>query len=93
MEITKNTLDSSRMESGFRNRESLSFKAIQLKHKLKVHHIHAIILLFNFAPEYFNDFSRICLAFLEYFQTIGGNSDSLHALVRAWIFSATFKSR
>ena len=56
-------------------------------------HIHAFMLMLHYAPEYFNDFSRVCLAYLEYFPAIGGTSDCLQALFRAWIFSASIKKR
>ena len=58
-----------------------------------MHHIHALMLMLHFAPEYFHDFSRVCLAYLEYFPAVGGNSECLQALIRAWIFSASIKKR
>ena len=76
-ELDRSRMDASK-EGSFRSSNTLRdisvAKSVQLRHRLKTHHIHALMLMLHFAPEYFNDFSRVCMAYLEYFNTVGGDS-------------------
>lgn len=70
-----------------------SKKSIQLKYRMKVHHVHTIYLVLKFVPEYIlNDFSKYCQAIFEYFPALKPDEFCLQALIRLWIYGMTSKS-
>lgn len=68
-------------------------KSIQLKYRMKVHHIHTVYLLVKFVPEYLvNDFWKYCQALLDYFPALKPDQYCLQSLIRLWIYGLTCKN-
>lgn len=70
-----------------------SKKQIQLKYKLKSHHMHALYLVLKFAPEYVSsDFSKYCQAVVEYFPVLRADQFCLQTLIRLWIYGMCMRN-
>jgi hypothetical protein len=68
-------------------------KQIQLKYKLKCHHMHVLYLLLKFAPEYLtNEFPKYCQALLEYFPALRPDQFCLQTLIRVWIYGMCLRN-
>lgn len=75
--------------SGNSNRKS----SIQLKYRIKNHHIHALYLLLKYCPEYVgNDLLKYSQAMTEYLPLLKPDQFSLQSLIRLFIYSMGIKS-
>lgn len=75
--------------SGNSNRKS----SIQLKYRVKNHHIHALYLLLKYCPEYLsNDMLKYCQAMSEYLPLLRPDKFSLQSLIRLFIYTMGIKN-
>ncbi len=68
-------------------------KNIQLKYRLKVHHLHAIYLVLKYGVEYISaEFSKYMQALVEYFGMLRPDQFCLQALIRVWVYGLSAKN-
>lgn len=69
----------------------MSKKPIQLKYRLKLHHIHALYLVIKFAPEQVNNLSKYCQALTDYFISVKPDKYCLQAMMRLWLYGMSIR--
>ena len=67
--------------------------SIQLKYRVKNHHIHTVYLLLKYCPEYLsNDLLKYCQAMTEYLPVLRPDQFSLQSLIRLFIYLVGIKN-